>query len=134
MWSEIIDPALVVVSAVAIVLFSSIPVLSQPQTAPTPVVKPTMADVNKVVKGIIADEAKLHTYCDLADINGQMVEADQKNDEKVLQELSVKADRLEESLGPEYVELMIGLEKIDENSAEGKAMGAAFESIDEKCR
>ncbi len=54
---------------------------------PTCVVK-TMADVNKVIEGIIADQAKLHTYCDLADTNGQMVEADQKNQEKVLQELS----------------------------------------------
>ncbi len=59
---------------------------------PTCVVKPTMADVNKVVEGLSLTRQSYTPYCDLADTNRQMVEADQKNQEKVRQELSVKVD------------------------------------------
>ncbi len=120
--------------AVAVVLLGSIPVFSQAQTVPPRVAKPTMADVNNVVQGIVGDKAKLQTYCNLAKINQQMAEANAKNDSKTLQDLGAQADRLEESLGPEYENLMAGLEQVDENSDEGKAMGAALESIEKSCQ
>jgi hypothetical protein len=119
--------------ALAVVLFGSMPVLSQAQTASTQVPIPTMADVNKVVQSIVNDKTKLQSYCDLVQLNEQMAEAEQKNDTKALEEFSAKADRLAESLGPEYGNLMVGLEEVDPNSADGKAISAAFESVDNHC-
>jgi hypothetical protein len=115
-------------------LLGSLPALSYAQPAPPPVAKATPAQASKVLNAIANDKAKLKTYCDIARINQQMVEADKKKDGKALQALGEKADRLEEALGPDYVGLMLGLEELDPNSADGKAVTAAFASADKKCQ
>jgi hypothetical protein len=45
-------------------------------------------------------------------VSDQMNEASGKNDKKMVDELSQKIDRLEKILGPEYVALMDGLQKL----------------------
>jgi hypothetical protein len=102
----------------------------QPPSGPPP----TQADVQKVVKMISGDKAKLQDYCDLGKLNDQMMAADQKKDTKTLQALAPKADALAQKLGPDYMKLMDGLGQVDENSALGKAVSAAFEGLDKQCK
>ncbi len=119
--------------AIVVVLFGLMPALSRAQTPPAPASKPTIADVNRVLQGVAADNTKLQTYCDLAKLNQQMAQTDPEKDPKILEDLGAQADRMEESLGPEYAELMIGLEQVDPNSTEGNAIAAAFANIDRMC-
>ena len=107
----------------------------QKQGGPPPnVPPPTKADAAKVVAAITADKGKLQTYCNLAKLNDQMAQADQKNDTKTLQTLGAKADELAKKLGPDYVKLMDGLEQLDENSQVGKDIAATFDPLDKQCK
>src|SRR5471032_2624986 len=69
---------------------------------PTAGPKPTPADVQRVVQTISADKAKVQVYCDMAKLDGQMAEAEQKKDQKKLEELGKQQDDLAQKLGPEY--------------------------------
>lgn len=104
------------------------------QGAPPPSApKPTRASVQKVVQIISTDKAKTAAYCQMAMINDQMAEANEKKDQKTLERLSAQADQLAEKLGPEYIEVMQGLDQVDENSAEGKQFAALFDQLDKLC-
>jgi hypothetical protein len=100
-----------------------------PNNAP----KPTKADAQKVVAAITADKGKVKIYCDLAKLNDQMAQADEKKDTKTLQTLGAQADDLSQKLGPDYVKLMDGLEQLDENSPVGKDIAATFDPLDKQC-
>ncbi|MBO0757523.1 MAG: hypothetical protein J2P54_16860, partial [Bradyrhizobiaceae bacterium] len=121
---------------VAVSVLAVTPALAQDQKGgpPANVPKPTKADAQKVVQSIGGDKAKLQTYCDLGKLNQQMAAADEKKDTKTLQDLGPKADALAEKLGPDYNKLMDGLDQIDENSADGKDIAAAFDSLDKQCK
>jgi ABC-type transporter Mla subunit MlaD len=95
--------------------------------------KPTNADAQRVVKIITSDKDKSKAYCDLARLGGQIDEAQQKNDTKKNEELTHQAETLAGKLGPEWNELMNGLQDVDENTADGKAIGRTLESLDEMC-
>jgi hypothetical protein len=121
---------------VAVSLLAATPAFAQMQKQggpPPNVPKPTKADAQKVVAAISADNSKLQIYCQLAKLNEQMAEADQKKDDKALQTLGAQADDLSQKLGPEYVNLMDGLEQLDENSPVGKDIATTFEPLDKKC-
>jgi len=96
--------------------------------------KPTKADVQKVVQTISGDKTKMQTYCDLAKLNEQMEQAENKKDTKTLQNLGAKVDNLTQKLGPDYIKLMDGLDQVDENSSEGKEFAAALDSLDKQCK
>jgi hypothetical protein len=119
---------------VAVLVFAATPAICQAQTGNPPPPKPTMADVNKVVQEISSDNAKQQAYCQMGALNEQMAQADAKKDDKTLETLSQKMDSLTQTLGPDYVTLMEGLDQVDENSPEGKAIAAAFGPIDDKCK
>ena len=72
----------------------------------------TKGDAQKVVKIISGDKSKTQTYCEINKVSDQMNEAYGKNDKKTVDELSQKIERLEKILGPEYVALMDGLQKL----------------------
>ena len=95
--------------------------------------KPTKADVQKVVQIVSGDKAKTATYCDMAKLDDQIAEADSKKDQKKVEELSKQADALSQTLGPEYVSLMTGLQQVDSSSAEGKDFSSALEALDKLC-
>jgi hypothetical protein len=95
--------------------------------------KPTRAAVQKVVQIISTDKAKTAAYCQMAMINDQMAEANEKKDQKALERLSAQADQLADKLGPEYIDVMQGLDQVDENSPEGKQFAALFEQLDKLC-
>jgi hypothetical protein len=122
---------------VAVSLLAATPAFAQMQKQPGPppnVPKPTKEAAQKVVAAISADKGKLQVYCDLAKLNDQMAQADQKKDTKTLESLGAKADELSEKLGPDYVNLMDGLEQLDENSPVGKDIAAAFDPLDKQCK
>jgi hypothetical protein len=95
--------------------------------------KPTKADAEKVVKVISGDKVKIALYCDMAKLNDQLAAADEKKDTKKIDELGKQLDEKGQKLGPEYMKLMDGLEQIDPDSAEGKALSAVLEQLDKLC-
>jgi len=119
---------------VAAFAFAAVPAVCYAQTGNPPPPKPTMADVKKVVQEIAGDKAKQQAYCDMGALNEQMAQADAKHDNKTLEALSQKVDALAQTLGPDYIALMEGLDQIDEDSPEGKAIATAFDPLDDKCK
>jgi hypothetical protein len=125
----------------ALCLFTAIPAAGYAQNQPPanqpppppPAPPPTLADVQKVVATINADKAKVQVYCQLAKLNDQMEAAYQKKDNKTVETLATQADTLAQKLGPDYAKVMDGLPQIDENSALGKQMAAALDTLDKQC-
>jgi hypothetical protein len=119
----------------AISAFAAMPAFAQAKQGETPPTapKPTMVQVQKVVKIIRGNKTKLQQYCDIAKLDPQIVEAAQKHDSNTLEALIKQADDLAQKIGPEYVTLMDGLPQIDENSSEGKQIAAALDSLDKLC-
>jgi hypothetical protein len=95
--------------------------------------KPTEAQVQKVVADVGANKAKMDSYCKLSKLQQQMGALDEKKDAKKLQALGQQADAEAQKLGPEFGQVMDGLEQVDENSAEGKKFAAILASLDTKC-
>ena len=117
------------------------PAFGQAPMGGSPAPKPTKADVQRVIQTISGDKAKIETYCDLAKLNQQMAQADEKKDTKTSQALGQKADDLAQKLGPDFIKLMDGLDHVDDNSGEGKDIAASFddiaaalEALDRHCR
>ena len=94
--------------------------------------KPTLDDVQKVVQAIANDKNKLQAYCDLGKLQEQMEKAEEKNDTKAIDALIVKADTLEQQVGPEYERIIEGLDRVDPKSVEGKKFTAVFDTLQEK--
>jgi hypothetical protein len=119
---------------VALFVFGAIPAIGYAQTGNPPPPKPTIADVKKVVQEISNDKKKQQAYCDMGALNEQMAQADAKKDNKALEALSQKMDVLAQTLGPDYIAMMEGLDQVEENSPEGKAIAAAFDPLDQQCK
>jgi glucose/arabinose dehydrogenase len=92
-----------------------------------------LAVAQKVVKTISGDNAKTQTYCDIGKLGDQIQEAEKKGDMNKIDELNSKMGGLATKLGPEYAELMSGLEDIDPNSKEALEIGSALEILDKLC-
>ena len=119
---------------IAATLLIAIPFTAHAQGAkPGAGPKPTKAAAQKVVQIISGDKAKTGCYCQIAALGEQIDEADQKKDQKKVDELSKKADDLSKQLGPEYASLMDGMQNVNPDSAEGKDIGATLEQLDKLC-
>ena len=92
-----------------------------------------VAAAQRVVKTISADKAKTQTYCDIGKLADQIQEADKKNDMKKIDELNLKMEELATKLGPDYVQLIGGLDDIDPDSKEAHDIGSALASLDKLC-
>ena len=90
------------------------------------------ADAQRVVKMIIGDKAKSHTYCDVVKVGEQIEETDPK-DKKKADELYQQVDELATKLGPEYIALMNGLQDMDPDSEDGKEIASTLEALDKLC-
>jgi|SRR5262245_16869186 len=83
---------------VAILLIAAVPVCAQAQNP-----KVREDDAKKVVTIISGDKVKTKTYCDILKLIQQVEQASEKNDRKMVDELSEKIATLKkEALGPEY--------------------------------
>lgn len=105
------------------------PPAQQPPAAP----KPTKADVQKVVQIISTDQTKLATYCKLAAIDDQMAKAGETNDSAKLDQLSKDAEQLQKTMGPEFLQLVAGLDEVDPQSKEGEDLLSLFDPLDKQC-
>ena len=114
--------------ATAIVI-AAVPFAAQAQKA----APPTKAQTDKVVATIKGDKAKVQTYCDMNKLGEQLDQADQKKDQKKVDELSKKLDDMSQKLGPDYVALVNGMQDVDPNSKAGKDIAAALEPLDKMC-
>ena len=92
-----------------------------------------VAAAQKVVKTISGDKAKTQAYCDIGKLGDQIEEAEKQNDMRKIDELNSKKQELVTKLGPDYVELMGGLEDIDPASKEAEDVGVALASLDKLC-
>jgi hypothetical protein len=119
----------VITALVALPVFAYAQQGGPPSNAP----KPTKADVQKVVQIITNDKAKTQAYCDLNKLYDQMQTADQKNDSKAVETLGKQADALAGKLGPEYNNMMDGLDQVDPNSSEGKEFASILSKLDDLC-
>jgi hypothetical protein len=113
----------------------AIPALAfaQQRSAPSKAPKPTTADIQNVAQIISGDNAKLQAYCDSKKLYDQMAAAYKKNDGKTADALSKQADALVSKLGPEYSNVMDGLQQIDPNSSEGKEFMSVISGLDKLC-
>ena len=118
----------------ALCLFTAIPVAGYAQQNQAPPPPPTLPEVQKIVQMINADKAKLQIYCQLGKLNDQMAAAEEKKDTKTEEALAAQADTLAQKLGPDYLKVMDGLGGVDENSALGKQISAAFDTLDKQCK
>jgi len=118
---------------VAILLIAAAPAYAQAQTRSTPNV--TKDGAQKLAKIITSDKAKVRTYCEINKDSEEMNQVYGKNDQKRLDELSQKIERLEKILGPDYVALMDGLQKLGpENSKRVTDILLQFAALDRLCR
>ena len=115
---------------VAILLIAAAPVCAQAQSTSVPRV--SKDDARKVVTIITGDKAKTKTYCDILKLSQQIGQAYEKDDHMV-DELSQKIDKLEETLGPEYLALVDGLQDIDPESEVGQEIRSIFGALDGLC-
>jgi hypothetical protein len=116
---------------VAILLIAAVPAFAQAQNPSA--AKVTKADAQKVLEVISGDKAKTQTFCDMTKLGEQIVQANEKKDNKMVNELSQKLVALEEKLGPEYNALMDGLQDIDPESQVGKEIESVFVGLDKLC-
>jgi hypothetical protein len=117
---------------VAILVIAAVPVCAQAQKPGAAKVM-TKADAQKVVKIISGDKAKTKTYCDMTKLGEQIEQANEKKDNKMVNELSQKLAALGEKLGPEYVALMDGLQDIDPESEVGQEIELVLLDLDRLC-
>ena len=121
-------------TAVTILAAAPIVALAQNDDATSQVPKPTVEDAQKIVQAVSSDKTKLQAYCELGKLQGQIEQAEEKNDTKALEALGSKVDSLERQVGPDYAKLVDGLDEVDPNSAEGKKFAAVFDTLQEKCK
>ena len=120
---------------VAAISALAIPALAHAeQSRPQPTVpKPTKADAQKVIQIITSDKVKTQAYCDLTKLEGQVKALQQNTDTKTAEALTKQAEALIDKLGPEYFELMDGLEQVDPKSSEAKEFMSILSELDKRC-
>ena len=113
-------------------MIAAIPAYAQAQSRNTP--KVTKGDAQKVATIIRSDKAKTQTYCEINKVSEQMNQAYGKNDKQRVDELSQKIERFEKILGPEYIALMDGLQKLGpENNKRAAEIMSQFAALDRLC-
>ena len=116
---------------VAILVIAVVPVYAQAQKSS--VAKATKADAQRVLKIISSDKAKIQTYCDMNKLGEQIEQANEKNNNRMVNKLSEKLEALGEKLGPEYTALMDRLPDIDLDSEVGQEIESVLLSLDRLC-
>ena len=111
---------------VVILAISAIPVCAPAQDASPPV-----AAARKVVGIINSDPAKIAIYCDIDKLGEQIEDANEKNDKKAADALTLKMRELEKQLGPEYVSLLNSLPEPESDDA--AKVEATFGPLDRAC-
>ena len=117
---------------VAAISALAIPALAHAQQSGPQPTKPTKADAQNVVQIITSDKVKTQAYCDLTKLEGQVEALPQNTDTKTVETLTKQAEALIDKLGPEYFELMDGLERVDPKSSEAKEFMSILSEFDKR--
>jgi hypothetical protein len=72
-------------------------------------------------------------YCDIHKLAKQVADANEKKDDEKVNELLEKIDKLEKTLGPEYVALVEGIQDIAENDQLRAEFSSAFGALVRLC-
>jgi hypothetical protein len=114
---------------IAIGVIAAVPwaVFAQDDEQDVSVPKPTIEEAEKLAQTISGDTNKLQSYCDLSKLQDQMEKAEEAKDAKTIDEILVKADALEQKLGPDFQKVSNGLDQVDPKSAEGRKFAAVFQ-------
>jgi hypothetical protein len=120
-------PPMNLMSRVAILAISAVPMYAQAQQSGVVKLK---ADAQNVVKIISGDKLKTQTYCEIVELSDQI---DEEQGSSKAEELSQKVDKLVEKLGPEYIALVSGLKDIDPNSRDAQEIGSILDPLDDLC-
>ena len=94
---------------------------------------PNTAEIQKVVRSIIGDRAKIKAYCDLATLLVQMADAEAKYDTKAAGALGQKAQALLATLGSDYTKLQDAFDQTGPDSQKGNEIAAALDTLDKQC-
>ena len=90
-------------------------------------------DAKKVATIIRSDKVKIKTYCDLQKLAEQIKKANRKKDGKKVDELFRKSETMEETLGPEYLALINGIQEIVGNDELRAEFVLAFGALAKLC-
>ena len=96
-------------------------------TAPTLALSPKVEDAVKVLQAVATDANKLKTFCKLMDL-------DEKLGDKHDPVLEDQMAKLLDQLGPDFKVAWDIVEDTDERSSEGRALNAALDQLEDKCR
>jgi hypothetical protein len=119
---------------VGVAIFAGTTVAAVGQEEPTNrTQKPTLADVQHLAEMISGDKSKLSAYCELGKLHDETRQAVQYNDTNAIAAVAAKTDDFERQLGPEYDEVLNGLDQIDFSSDEGQQIAAALYTLQQKC-
>ena len=116
---------------VAILLIAAMPVCAQAQSPSVPSVG--KGEAEKVATIIRNDRVKTETYCDLQKLAKQIRKANQKKDRKTVDELFRKVETMEETLGPEYMALIDGIQENAGNDQLRAEFVSAFGALAKLC-
>jgi hypothetical protein len=114
---------------IAILLISTAPLYAQGQEQNVAKLK---ADARNVVGIIGSDKTKTQTYCQILDLTG-LDRANQEKDSKKTRALSQKVYEVQKQLGPEFVALIKGLNRINLNSRDGREILSIIGTLDQSC-
>ena len=95
-------------------LTSTVPLFAEGQQPNAAKLK---ADARNLVGLIGGDKAKTQGYCQILDLIAQL---NREKDSKKPKALSQKIDQLQKQLGPEFLTVTNGLQRIDLNSSDGR--------------
>jgi chromosome segregation ATPase len=115
---------------VTILVISTAPLYAQRQQQNVVKLK---ADARNLVGIIGGDKAKTQAYCQILDLTAQLDRANQEKDSRKMKALSQKMDQLQKQLGPEFVGLVKGLNRIDLNSPDGREILSIIKTLDQSC-
>src|SRR5215471_12342678 len=111
---------------IGVAIFAGTTVAAVGQEEPTnQTQRPTLADVQHLAERIGGDKSKLSAYCELGKLHDETRQAVQYNDTNAIAAVAAKTDDFERQLGPEYDEVLNGLDQIDFSSDEGRQIAAA---------
>jgi len=110
---------------VAILLIAAVPLCAQAENS-----RVSKDDAQRVVTIISEDKTKTQAYCDILKLTHQIAQLYEKDDLKMVDELSQKTDTPEKTLGPEFLALIDGLQDIDPDSEVGQEIRSIFGALD----
>jgi hypothetical protein len=114
---------------IAILVISAAPLYAQRQQQDVAKLK---ADARNTVGIIGGDKAKTRTYCQIADLTGELDQAIDKKNKKKVKALTEKVVQLQKQL-PEFVALSNILEHVDLKSPDGREIALIIQSLVQTC-